>query len=100
MATLTLEVPEELVALLGSPEVAAKRAREALVLHLFREGHVGEARAAHWLGISRWDFLDLIAQHHRASERAGLEDWQLEAEGLKYFLQDPVGTRHDDCQQQ
>ena len=65
MATLTLsfEVPENLIALLGSPEAAAAKAKEALVLQLLREAEISQGQAAELLGITRWDILDLMAQH-------------------------------------
>lgn len=60
---LTVELPEELVALLGSPEVAAAKARTALVRDLLREGRVSQRHAAHLRGVSRWDLLDLMARY-------------------------------------
>ncbi|HZS00760.1 MAG TPA: UPF0175 family protein [Chloroflexota bacterium] len=61
--TLSLEVPEELVRMLGSPEAAAAKAKEALVLQLLREAEISQGQAAALLGITRWDILDLMAQH-------------------------------------
>ena len=37
MQTLTLDVPEELMRLVGSPEAVAALAKEALVLQLLRQ---------------------------------------------------------------
>jgi predicted HTH domain antitoxin len=61
--TLSVEVAEELVELLGSPEAAAAKARQALVLDLLREARISQGRAARLLGVSRWEILDLMAQH-------------------------------------
>lgn len=61
--TLVVELPEELVALLGSPEEAAARARAALVFELLREGRISQGKAAQLLGLTRWDILDLMARH-------------------------------------
>jgi predicted HTH domain antitoxin len=61
--TLSLEVAEELVELLGSPEAAAAKAKQALVLELLREARISQGRAARLLGVSRWEILDLIARH-------------------------------------
>lgn len=61
--TMTVDLPEELVDLLGSPEAAAAKAREALVLGLLREGRLSQGRAARLLGLTRWDILDLMAAH-------------------------------------
>jgi predicted HTH domain antitoxin len=61
--TLSLEVAEELVELLGSPEATAAKAKQALVLELLREARISQGRAARLLGISRWDMLELMAEH-------------------------------------
>src|SRR4051812_47247750 len=67
MTNLVVELPDELVALLGSPAAAAARAREALVLDLLREGQIGQSHAAELLGLTRWDLLDLMARHQITS---------------------------------
>ena len=61
--TLTLELPEDLVESLGSVDAAARRAKEALVFELLREGRIGQSRIAELLGISRWDVLDLMGKY-------------------------------------
>jgi hypothetical protein len=61
--TLTLDVPEEVFAALGSEERVALRAREALVMELLRAGQIGQSRAAELLGITRWDVLDLMGTY-------------------------------------
>ncbi|MDQ3700867.1 MAG: UPF0175 family protein [Chloroflexota bacterium] len=61
--TLAVEVPEEVVALVGSPEDAAVKAGQALVLDLVREGRISHGKAAELLGLSRWSMLDLMAQY-------------------------------------
>jgi len=50
--TLAVELPEDLVALLGSPELAAAKAKEALVMELLREVKIGQSKAAELLGVS------------------------------------------------
>ena len=91
MATraLTLELPEELVALLGSPEAAAAKAREALVLALLREGQISQGKAAHLLGLTRWDILDLMVQHQIPSGPATPEELRQEVENARRFLRSP-----------
>jgi predicted HTH domain antitoxin len=64
VTTLLVDVPEEIVSLLGSREDAAARAREALVLGLVREARISHGKAAELLGLTRWAMLDLLAQHH------------------------------------
>ena len=58
--TLSLELPDELIALLGSEEAAAAKAKEALVLELLREARISQGKAARLLGLTRWDTLDLM----------------------------------------
>ena len=60
---VALELPEELVALVGSPEAVSARAREALVLDLLRHAEISQGFAARMLGITRWDILALMARH-------------------------------------
>ncbi|HEY7036070.1 MAG TPA: UPF0175 family protein [Thermomicrobiales bacterium] len=60
--TLTIELPEELLALLGSPEEAATKARETLVADLLREGRISQGQAARALGVTRGDILDLMVR--------------------------------------
>ena len=61
--TITLELPEELAALLGPPELLQASVREALVLALLRDARLSQSKAARLLGITRWDILDLMALH-------------------------------------
>ncbi len=60
---VTVELPEELVALIGPTDLTAERIREALVLDLLRATAVSQGQAARMLGISRWNLLDLMARY-------------------------------------
>jgi predicted HTH domain antitoxin len=60
--TLIVELPEELLNLLGSPEDAAAKTREILVAEFLREGRLSQGQAARLLGVTRWDILDLMAR--------------------------------------
>jgi predicted HTH domain antitoxin len=88
---LTLQLPEELVALLGSPEAAAARAKEALVLELLREARISQGKAAQLLGITRWEILDLMAQHQIPSGAETAEEMRQEVEEMRRFLRDTSG---------
>ncbi|MGH2370441.1 MAG: UPF0175 family protein [Chloroflexota bacterium] len=85
--TLTLELPEELVVLLGSPEGAAAKAKEALVLDLLRGARISQGKAAHLLGLTRWQMLDLMAQHHISSGPETTEEMRQEVEELHRFAE-------------
>ena len=63
MQTLAVEVPEELVTMLGSPEAAAAKAKLALVLQLLRKAEITQGQAADFLCLTHWDILDLMAEH-------------------------------------
>jgi len=60
---LTIDLPPELLQLLGSQEAAQREAKTALVLDLVRRGKLSRARAAEFLQISLWDFPALLAQY-------------------------------------
>ena len=87
--TLTLEVPQELVALLDSPEEATARAKQALVLDLLREARISQGQAADFLGITRWDILDLMVQYEIPSGPETAEELDEEVENLRWLLQKP-----------
>ena len=50
---LTLDLPEDVVALLGAPDEAAAEAKQLLVVELLRRGRIGQSRAAEVLGTTR-----------------------------------------------
>jgi predicted HTH domain antitoxin len=83
---MSVELPEELVALLGSPEAAAAKAKEALVLELLREARISQGKAARLLGISRWEILDLMARHRISSGPETAEEMRQEVEDLRRYL--------------
>jgi hypothetical protein len=85
--TITLEIPEEIVELLGSAESVAAKAREALVLELLRDAHISQGRAARLLGITRWDILDLMAQHCIPSGPETAEEMREEIENAWRYIQ-------------
>jgi hypothetical protein len=92
--TLTLEVPEELITLLGSPEATAARAKQALVLDLLREVRISQGQAADFLGITRWDILDLMAQYDILSGPETPEDVDREIAVLERLVQDRSPRAH------
>lgn len=62
MTTLEVAVPDELLAFLGSKEAAQEHLRRAAVLDLVRRQVISQGRAAELLGMSVWDFRDLMAE--------------------------------------
>jgi hypothetical protein len=84
---LALELPDELVALLGSPEAAVAKARESLVLDLLREARISQGRAAPRLGLTRWDILDLMARYQIPSGPRTAEEMEQEMEAVRRYLE-------------
>ena len=81
--TLTVELPEELVDLLGTPEAAAAKAREALVIELLRDATISQGQAAHLLGVTRWDLLDLMSRYGVPSGPETAEEMRREIEDAR-----------------
>lgn len=63
MKTLKLEVPDEVVKLLGSVDAATKEAKEALVLDLVRRDKISRSKAAELLKLNLWDLPGLLARY-------------------------------------
>jgi predicted HTH domain antitoxin len=62
--TLTVDLPESVVELLGkTPEAAARQLAELAYVELFRQGKLSSGWAAERLGISKDDFLELLYTH-------------------------------------
>lgn len=83
MQTLAVELPEEIVALVGSPAAAAAKAKETLVLALLREAKISQSTAARLLDVSRADVLDLMAAHRIESGPETAEELTAEAADLR-----------------
>jgi predicted HTH domain antitoxin len=85
---LAIELPEELIELLGSPEAAAAKAKEALVLELLREARLSQGQAARLLRLTRWEILDLMAPHEIPSGPETAEEMRQEIEVMRRFARD------------
>jgi predicted HTH domain antitoxin len=83
MHRITLELPEELFDLLGSPEEAAAKARESLVLDLLREARLSQGQAARLLGITRWDLLEVMGRHQIPSGPASADELLQDVEAAR-----------------
>ena len=62
MKTLRIELPEEIVELFGEKELQASLKKWA-VLELVRAGKLSSGKAAEILGITRWEFMELMSSH-------------------------------------
>ncbi len=88
MTTLALELREELVASSGSPEAALAKAKKAFVLDLLRKARIGQGKAAEFLGLTRWEMLDLMAQHRILSGPETAEEVHQEVDDFRRLTQD------------
>ena len=84
--TLTVELPEEIVELAGSDDVATTRARTAFVLDLLREGTISQGQAAQALDLTRWDILDLMGRYRIPSGPESEEEVRRDVETALRFV--------------
>jgi predicted HTH domain antitoxin len=63
MGAVTIDLPAELLALLGSEEEAKQGAKVALILDLVRRGKLSRAKAAELLQMPLWGLPELLAQY-------------------------------------
>jgi predicted HTH domain antitoxin len=62
--TVSLELPRDLLGALDIPESQlASRLLELVALELFRQGRISAGKGAEMLGISKWQFVQLLARY-------------------------------------
>jgi predicted HTH domain antitoxin len=86
MATHMIEVSEELVDLLGSPEDLTSKVRESLVMDLLRAGHISQGKAARLLDVTRWDILDMMVRAKIESGPETIEELHQEIQDVRHLL--------------
>jgi predicted HTH domain antitoxin len=81
MTTIPISVEDDFAALLrtGDQPLPAA-ARELMALELFRRGTISSGKAAEWLGISRWDFINHASRLGIPVFQMTDEEWQAEAQ--------------------
>ncbi len=62
MRTISIELPEDVVKLFGEKELEASLKKWTL-LELVRTGKLSSGKAAEILGITRWEFMELMSSH-------------------------------------
>ena len=62
MRTVSIELPEDVVKLFGEKELEASLKKWTL-LELVRIGKFSSGKAAEILGITRWEFMELMSSH-------------------------------------
>ena len=83
MKTVTLDLPPELLELLGSEEEAKREAKLALVFDLVRRGRVSRAKAAELLGMSLAKLPALLAEYDIPWFDYSADDLERDLESLK-----------------
>ena len=63
MKAFTVELPAELLEILGSEDEARRNAKVAVVLDLVRRGRISRAKAAELLDLTLWDLPALLSQY-------------------------------------
>lgn len=62
--TVSLQLPRDLLGALNIPEAQlGTEILELLALELFRQERISTGKAAELLGISKWEFVQLLAEH-------------------------------------
>jgi len=62
--SVCISLPRDLLGALDVPNVRVeRRLRELIALELVREGRISTGKGAEMLGISKWAFIQLLAQH-------------------------------------
>ena len=80
MKSIVVELPKEVLELLGSEEEARREAKIALVLDLVRRGRMSRVKAAELLGFTLTDFPQLLAEY-------GIPWFDYSAEDLEHDLE-------------
>ena len=63
--TVNLQLPRDLLGALDIPEPQLEaHILELVALELFRQERISTGKAAGLLGISKWEFIQLLAQHN------------------------------------
>lgn len=63
MRTIEIEYPESLLEETDEQRLT-QLAREAFYVKLYEQGLIGSGKAASMLGMTRWDFLDLLGHYN------------------------------------
>lgn len=97
MAThrITVELPDEILLILGSTDAAAELMKEAAVMELLRRAEISQGKAAHLLGISRWDLPALMGRYQVPSGPETPEEVDREIDAaIAYLEQTRTLARH------
>jgi len=83
VATLQIEFPKDLLALLGAQPKAAETAKEFVILGLYQESRISGGKAAELLGLTRRGFVSLLARKGMDYFRLTPDEWAEEVSSAK-----------------
>ena len=87
--TVSLNLPRDLLGVLNVPETSlSNRLRELIALELFREGLISSGKGGELVGISKWDFIQLLARHNIPYFNQTPEELMAEVANLDKLLGD------------
>ena len=86
--TLSFDLPEELVASLGSRDDLAAHAKEAFVFELLREERIGQGKAGEILGIERQDVVDKMVKYQIPAGPVTAEEVRRETKVIEHLADD------------
>ena len=90
--TITLEIPEALVAQLGggSPQQVSRQVLEAVVLEAYREDRLGGPQAAEMLGFSRLEWNHFLKEKQVSEHSYSVEDLERDVATIQRLRADGV----------
>ncbi len=89
--TVNLEFPQNVLGTLKVPEARlALRLRELIALELFREGVISAGKGGELVGISKWEFIQLLAQYNIPYFNQSPEELVAEVNLLEQLLSEPT----------
>jgi len=90
--TITMEVSDELMKLIGSEEEIGKEANLALVMDLVRKGKISRSKAAELLGISLWNLPELLSRYEISWFTYSKEQMEADMAALLKYERNALGA--------
>jgi predicted HTH domain antitoxin len=91
--TITVDLPEDLVAFYESQEELEGKVRESLVLSLLRDARISQGRAAILLGVTLPEIMHLKARHCIPSGPETAEEAEMDVEAAWRGVSSAIDAR-------
>ena len=82
---LSLTLPSELCALLGSHAQASETVKEYVILGLYQDERISAGKAAELLGLNLRSFVSLLARKGIAYFRYDTQEWEREVKAVRQW---------------